>query len=139
MIAKTICIRFLINQISCNRTVLIFNSQECPIFDGNERNSSMFIFDKKSIRESKWEQKVIVHEIVVSLRIPPCKEKSFNEDDEISIDTCLLLVLFQERESRRTTILWRSKFEFLMSSFFQRQFINSIYLHDWLKIVGYVF
>ena len=72
----------------------------------------MFIFDKKSIRESKWGQKVIVHEIVVSLRIPPYKEKSFNEDDEISIDTCLLFVLFQERELRRTTILWRSKFQF---------------------------
>ena len=91
---------------------LIFNSQECPIFDGNETNSSMFLFDKKSIRESKWEQKVIVHEIVVTLKIPPYKEKSFNEDDEISIDTCLLFVLFHERELRRTTILWRSKFKF---------------------------
>lgn len=43
--------------------------------NGSETNISMFIFDKKSIRESKWEQKIIVHEIVVNLRIPPYTKK----------------------------------------------------------------
>ena len=67
---------------------------------------------KSQLEKANGNKKVIVHEIVVSLKIPPYKEKLFNEDDEISIDTCLLFVLFHERELRRTTILWRSKFKF---------------------------
>ena len=63
----------------------------------------MFIFDKKSIRESKWEQKIIVHEIVVNLRIPPYTKRWFKEDDKISIDICLLFVLFPRKSKLRRT------------------------------------
>ena len=58
-------------------------------------------------------KKVFVHEIVVNWRIPPYKESSFKEDDEISIDTCLLFVPFQEKVHYvKLPSLWRSTFKF---------------------------
>ena len=42
-------------------------------------------------------KRIIVHEIVVNLRIPPYTKRWFKEDDKISIDICLLFALFQEK------------------------------------------
>ena len=48
-------------------------------------------------------KRIIVHEIVVNLRIPPYTKRWFKEDDKISIDTCLLFVLFPRKSKLRRT------------------------------------
>ena len=48
-------------------------------------------------------KRIIVHEIVVNLRIPPYTKRWFKEDDKISIDICLLFVLFPRKSKLRRT------------------------------------